>query len=373
MEEKLKILFWGGHSEGGPGNAARSLGDLLSKKHTVSYIDQRIMRYTKFEPNGLHDVLMSETPDVLHVHSILDFAGISNIAQHGLVQYATPTVITVLGWNLRYLLPNRPMHSQFKDALLHADVITVPSEQLKTKLHEEGFGSDAVYVCDNVVTDIFSEPVHPNLIRHFKSGHGIPLNKPLVVSVGLFSPHKNPLCFFEVSKLLPKYHFVWVGAYSPCIENPNGECRKCLDIMKGDESGGGCKNIQIIELPYRDMPLLYQGASLLFHPAKLDAQPMTILEASMCKLPVLASNAGDIPRMIGDSGIKTSDAGISLSQRKLSDYKDVAGIIEDMVQRKKERGEAMFKQVKEWCVAERIEKQYLDVYIKAMEYLPITP
>ncbi len=367
----MKILFWGGHSEGGPGNAARSLGDLLGKKHTVRYIDQRIMRYTKFEPNGLHDVLMSGTPDVLHVHSILDFAGISNIAQHGLVQYATPTVITVYGWNLRYLLPNRPMHSQFKDALLHADIITVPSEQLKTKLHEEGFDSDAVFVCDNVVTDIFSEPVHPNRIRQFKSRHGIPLNKPLVVSVGLFSPHKNPLCFFEVAKLLPKYHFVWVGAYSPCIENPNGECRKCLDIMQGDKSetgsGSESKNTQIIELPYRDMPLLYQGASLLFHPAKLDAQPMTILEAGMSKLPVLASTAGDIPRMIGDSSIKASDAGVSLSQRKLRDYKNVADIIEDLVQHKKERGELMYKQVKEWCAAERIEKQYIDVYMKATQ------
>jgi len=353
-EEKLKILFWGGYAESGPGNAARSLGSLLarSQKHTVSYVDQKLMRYVKFDPKVLHDVLFRDLPDVFHVHSLLDFIGISNIARHGLVQYATPTVMTVHGWNLRYLLPDRPIHSQFKDALLHADVITVPSEQLRMKLRGAGF--DEVYVCDNVVSEADFKEAHPNLIRQFKSRYGIPLNKPLIVSVGLFSPHKNPLCFFEVAKLLPKYHFLWVGAFSPCIENPNGVCKRCLELINANE------NMQIIELPYKEMPLLYQGASLLFHPSKLDAQPMTILEAGVCKVPVLASDAGDIPQMLGD-------AGVSLPQRRLSDYKAVADIIMDMVQHKKERGKMIYVRTRERCSVERILSEYEKAYEKAKE------
>lgn len=351
-EEKLKILFWGGYTESGPGNAARSLGNLLAQKHTVCYVDQKLMRYVKFDPKVLHDVLFRDLPDVFHVHSLLDFVDISNIAQHGLVQYATPTILTVHGWNLRYMLPNRPLHSQFKDAMLHADIITVPSEQLQVKLRGEGF--DEVYVCDNVVNEADFKEAHPNLIRQFKSQYGIPLNKPLIVSVGLFSPHKNPLCFFEAAKLLPKYHFLWVGAFSPCIENPGGMCKRCLDLIKTNE------NMQIIELPRQEMPLLYQGADLLFHPSKLDAQPMTILEAGICKLPVFASDAGNIPQMLGD-------AGVSLPQRKLNDYKAVADLIVNNVQSKKECAEKIYARIKKWCDPERVVQQYEAVYEKAKE------
>ncbi len=48
------------------------------------------------------------------------------------------------------------------------------------------------------------------------------------------------------------------------------------------------------------MPALYQGASVMVNPSRVDNQPVSILEAFACGVPVVSTNVGGVPRVAED-------------------------------------------------------------------------
>jgi len=60
-------------------------------------------------------------------------------------------------------------------------------------------------------------------------------------------------------------------------------------------------------LPLDEMPLVYQEADIFVLPSWWEAMPLSILEAMATGVPVIASNVGEIPRMVdGETGVLVS-------------------------------------------------------------------
>jgi glycosyltransferase involved in cell wall biosynthesis len=51
-----------------------------------------------------------------------------------------------------------------------------------------------------------------------------------------------------------------------------------------------------------DLPALYRSSMVASHPARLDTFPLAPIEAMACGVPVLVSDAGALPEMVGDGG-----------------------------------------------------------------------
>jgi glycosyltransferase involved in cell wall biosynthesis len=53
----------------------------------------------------------------------------------------------------------------------------------------------------------------------------------------------------------------------------------------------------------QELPALYQSSMVACHPARLDNFPAAPIEAMACAVPVLVSNAGALPELVGDAGL----------------------------------------------------------------------
>jgi glycosyltransferase involved in cell wall biosynthesis len=53
----------------------------------------------------------------------------------------------------------------------------------------------------------------------------------------------------------------------------------------------------------RDLPALYRSSMVACHPARLDTFPLAPIEAMACGVPVLVSDTGALPEMVGEAGL----------------------------------------------------------------------
>ena len=56
-------------------------------------------------------------------------------------------------------------------------------------------------------------------------------------------------------------------------------------------------------VPDEDLPRFYSYADLLVHPSLSEGFGLTPLEAMACGTPVVSSNAGALPEVVGDAGM----------------------------------------------------------------------
>jgi len=83
------------------------------------------------------------------------------------------------------------------------------------------------------------------------------------------------------------------------------DLRKDVKLLKcgyarGKFVGEGIINLGFI--PHKKMPLLYNASDVLLHTSEYESFGMPLLEAMACGIPVVASNKGSIPEILGDCG-----------------------------------------------------------------------
>ncbi|HLD10656.1 MAG TPA: glycosyltransferase family 1 protein [Candidatus Nanoarchaeia archaeon] len=124
------------------------------------------------------------------------------------------------------------------------------------------------------------------------------VNKKYIFYVGNLEKHKNVEGLIESFNLISKKN-------------------KDLILVLGGKKGWGYEDInkKIIELDLsdkiiftgyvdeKDLPALYNGASLFVYPSYYEGFGLPPLEAMSCGCPVITSNTSSLPEVVGDAGI----------------------------------------------------------------------
>lgn len=124
---------------------------------------------------------------------------------------------------------------------------------------------------------------------------GIPEDAPVIIQVGVFRQEKNQLGALKaVARLREKFtdaRLVFVG---------DGPTKSQVEERAGELDAGWAHF-----LGYRtDVPAQLTLADLMIQPSKADAMPMTVLEAMVLGVPVVATDVGDVRSMLGgEAGI----------------------------------------------------------------------
>lgn len=154
--------------------------------------------------------------------------------------------------------------------------------------------------------------------------HQIPEEKIKVIYLGcdsVFRPQPKP----RVKKIREKYglkdgYFLFVGSFKP-IKNVPRIIEAFSKFLKKSEKpyqlvlvgsdiwldkrigklGERVKNLGY--LPKKDLPAIYSGAAAFISPSLYEGFGLPLLEAMACGVPVVTSNAGSMPEIVGEAGI----------------------------------------------------------------------
>jgi len=121
---------------------------------------------------------------------------------------------------------------------------------------------------------------------------------PYILYVGSLGPHKN------VAILLRAYEKARLEGGISCQLVLVGSDRWGADVIRVLETLRVCKDIILTGfVPAADLPALYSGAMCFVFPSLYEGFGLPVLEAMACGRPVIASNRGALPEVVGSAGI----------------------------------------------------------------------
>ncbi|BDU51468.1 glycosyltransferase family 4 protein [Haliovirga abyssi] len=160
-----------------------------------------------------------------------------------------------------------------------ADSLISPSEYTKNLIKSYGIDKNIDVVSNGVDTNKFIK--NRELADKFKEEY--PLNKPLIICVGLPFRRKGIFDFCEVAKKLPDYQFIWFGAKMASLLP-----RDVQKLMKNPP-----ENVKFPGYVSNEIILgAYSEAKAFFFPTYEENEGIVVLEALSMKTPVIVR---DIP------------------------------------------------------------------------------
>jgi glycosyltransferase involved in cell wall biosynthesis len=210
-----------------------------------------------------------------------------------------PIVISALhstGWPDRVGRLNRLL------APLNDAFVGVASAHGKYLIENERFPAKRVFVIPNGVdTDrFFPRPRDPVRLEQL----GVPREAKTVGLVAVLRPEKNHELFLRAAALVrrqvPQAHFVLVG---------NGPQRAALERLTAELDLGAAVHFLGARSDVPDLLSLFDVFALT---SKIEASPVSILEAQACGVPVVATRVGSIPESVidGETGLLVSSEDI---------------------------------------------------------------
>lgn len=164
-----------------------------------------------------------------------------------------------------------------------------------------------------------------------RARHGIPAGAPLLVYVGGFNRHKNVIRLIDampaILRAVPDAHLAIVGRTSGARFWDN------VDELRAGASRDATLAARIVftgEIADPEMAQLIGAASALVMPSLWEGFGLPALEAMSCGTPVLSSDRGSLPEVVGEGGLyfDPEDAGAiaAAAIRLLSDPALAAGL-----------------------------------------------
>ena len=136
-----------------------------------------------------------------------------------------------------------------------------------------------------------------DLERFAPRDDGVPGDPPRVLYVGLLSPRKGVLDLIEASRRLVEnnvaHELLLVGGTPD--EGPAGEAE-----VRAAANAAGTHVMLLGPQPYEAMPGIYRRAEVFCLPSWWEAMPLSVLEAMACRVAVVATRVGDVPRLLDD-------------------------------------------------------------------------
>ncbi len=143
-------------------------------------------------------------------------------------------------------------------------------------------------------------PVAAPTVQAVTQKHGI--QSPYILFVGTWEPRKNIpalLRAFAAQKNNIPHQLVLAGKKGWKYE---AAVAVLQELRLGDR-------VRVLDyVPYEDLPALYTGADLFVWPSVYEGWGLPVLEALACGVPVITSDGGSLPQVVGSAGVVVSFA-----------------------------------------------------------------
>ena len=195
------------------------------------------------------------------------------------VRHAHTTVEDMVG----NIFPDKPIFNKLLELWLRiqygpAHLLITPSEYSKQCLlkMQRSLTYPIYAVSNGIRLENFREKkeYRNNFRRYLNEKYGVPLDATIILNVGLSWKKKGVDTFGKIAKALPEYYFVWVG---PINKNPDIEEALLLENV-------------IFTGFYDDIREPYYGADVFLNTSRVENQGIPLIEAAICKLPIVAKN-----------------------------------------------------------------------------------
>lgn len=182
------------------------------------------------------------------------------------------------------------LHNRLLDPFTFATVACATSQ--RPVLLSEGVSAEKIV---HIPNGIAVEDVIARSGGLTRAEIGVADGVPLAMQVGVFRTEKNQIgaleAFVAVRERVPDAQLVFVGF---------GPLREAVEERAAELGAGEWARF----LGERsDVPALLALADLMLLPSHGDAMPMTVLEAMSLGVPVLATDVGDVRKVLGDAGV----------------------------------------------------------------------
>ena len=146
------------------------------------------------------------------------------------------------------------------------------------------------------VSEQFRQTADPSLVEGFKVKNKLEL--PYILFVGNIKPHKGLhvllQAFKDIVSLFPEVDLVFAGG-DPRADN------SMLAMI--DNSGLSPRVRSLGRISDGELILAYQGAEMFILPSLYEGFGLPALEAMACGIPVIVSDAGSLPEVVGNAAI----------------------------------------------------------------------
>lgn len=186
-------------------------------------------------------------------------------------------------------LNERGYRQELPKSLSRADMVITISQKTREDLIElMNFPEERVRVIYLGVEQRFFTQVERSRIVAIKKHYG--LTRPyLIFLVGTPEPRKNIARTVEAfRKAAPDYHLVLIGPQKP-LEN----------LLSGDTRGIIFTGV----VPEDHLTVLLSGAEISLYPSLYEGFGLPVLESMACGVPVITSNRGSLPEIVGEAAI----------------------------------------------------------------------
>lgn len=270
-----------------------------------SVADENVTRFPTLElfkgtfcivsPFGIREALRAYSPDVIHVHS---FGTIGLTARYAARALAIPSVATTHGSPVDYLHyffldfePFRTLVLKFVAWFFRGfAVVTAPASQPMDILLRAGLR--------HVKTSIVSNAVDTHLFRHLDDSlnlkERIGLSHRAVLIFGRLAEEKNLDFAFKI------FADVHERTNAQLVILGDGPSRASLEA-RARSLGIASHTFFMGRLSGEELVTAINACDVMLMTSLSEAQPMTILQANMCGVPVVGARAGGIPESINDT------------------------------------------------------------------------
>ena len=247
---------------------------LRQKGHKIWVVNKDVK--PKWAEKGEVDIIAASTFDPITFFQISKYK--KKYKQRAAVVIHGHTTVEDLAGNF---VPDKPIFNKvFKYWLKllygRANLLITPSEFSKECLiNIQTSLTYPIHVVSNGIRiEEFKEKkkYRVNFRRFLSQQYDIPEDAVVIINVGLSWKKKGVKAFGEIAKKFLEYYFVWVG---PINKNPEID-----EVIKLD-------NV-IFTGFYNDIREAYYGADLFLNTSWVENQGIPIMEAAICKLPVVA-------------------------------------------------------------------------------------
>lgn len=172
-------------------------------------------------------------------------------------------------------------------------ILTVSEFERENIIERLKVAEDKVKVLYNGVASQFNNQYDVSKVEEFRKNHGLPSQ--FIMFLGNTAPKKNTL------NVIKAYVDYCLGNRDPMplvlLDYRKELVKKILDDLK---------QTQLLSqfvfpgyVAYKDIPLMYNGATLFLYPSLRESFGLPILEAMACGVPVITSNTSSMPEVAG--------------------------------------------------------------------------